>query len=232
MTGGGERGAAPAAFGAIAGDYDRLRRQLIPCFDAFYGAAASLLPLDPGAEPVVLDLGAGTGLLAEAVLRRFPRARLVLLDGAPEMLEVARARFAAVQDRVHLRAGDYAREPLGGPYDAVVSALSIHHLGDAEKRDVYARAFDALRPGGVFVNADNVLGETREAAAEDRATWVAAVRATGISEADLDAALERTKLDRFAPLQAQLGWLRAIGFADVACAFQWRHFAVFGGRRA
>lgn len=223
--------AARAVFEAAASGYDRLRRQLIPCFDGFYGAAVDLLRFDRGAPLRVLDLGAGTGLLAGMVVRRFPRAELTLLDGAEAMLEKARERLASEGARVHFVAGDYRTAPLGGPYDAIVSALSIHHLEDAEKRALYRAAAAALAPGGVFVNADNVCAEDPAAQVLHRAAWIEAIRATGISEAELEAALERTKVDVLAPLGAQLGWLREAGLERVGLFYAWHHFAVFAGSR-
>ena len=218
-------------FDGAAASYDALRRQLIPCFDDFYGIAVDLAAAAPGAAPRVLDLGAGTGLLAERVLRRLPGARVTLLDFSEAMLAHARARFAGSSAAVEIRVGDHATADLGGPWDAIVSALSIHHLPDGEKRRLFARAFAALAPGGVFVNADNVTAEDPAVQARDRAAWIAAIRASGLGEAELAAALERTKVDILAPLAAQLAWLRAAGFAEVDCSYKWRLFAVFSGRR-
>jgi tRNA (cmo5U34)-methyltransferase len=218
-------------FDGAAASYDALRRQLIPCFDDFYGTAVDLAASAPGAAPRVLDLGAGTGLLAERILRRLPAARVTLLDFSEAMLDRARARFAGASAAVALRVGDHATADLGGPWDAIVSALSIHHLPDVEKRRLFERAFAALAPGGVFVNADNVTAEDPVVQARDREAWIAAVRASGLGEAELAAAMERTKVDILAPLAAQLAWLRAAGFAAVDCTYKWRLFAVFSGRR-
>ncbi len=66
-------------FDAVAGDYDRERRQLIPCFDDFYGMALSLVESDHP-SPRILDLGAGTGLFSGMVLHKHPHARLTLMD--------------------------------------------------------------------------------------------------------------------------------------------------------
>lgn len=222
---------ARQTFDGAAAGYDALRRQIIPCFDGFYGAAVDLASGAPGATPRILDLGAGTGLLADLVRRRRPEARLTLIDFSEEMLARARARFAGAAPPVEVRAGDYASAPLGGPWDAVVSALSIHHLPDGDKRRLYARAFDALAPGGVFVNADNVQAEDPAVQARDRAAWIAAIRASGLPEAQIEAAMARTRVDILAPLGPQLGWLREAGFVEVDCVYKWRHFAVFSGRR-
>ena len=218
-------------FDGAAARYDALRRQLIPCFDGFYGMAVELAGAAPGPAPRVLDLGAGTGLLAAELLRRHPSARLTLLDFSEEMLARARARFARGPSEVAIRVGDYLGAALDGPWDAVVSALSIHHLQDEEKRRLYGRVFQALAPGGIFVNADNVTDEDPVVQARDRQGWIDAIRASGLEETELAAALERTRVDVLAPLELQLGWLRGHGFAEVGCAFKWRHFAVFSGRR-
>jgi len=222
---------AKQAFDGAARDYDAFRRQVIPCFDGFYGMALDLLDFAPGAAPRILDVGAGTGLLAGLVARRHPSARLTLLDFSEEMLARARQRFAGAPVPVEIRVGDSRSAPLGGPWDAIVSALSIHHLQDAEKRDLSARAFAALAPGGIFVNADNVCAEDPAVQARDRTAWIEAMRAAGLPEADLRAGLLRTEVDVLAPLALQLGWLRELGFEQVDCAYKWRHFAVFSGRR-
>jgi tRNA (cmo5U34)-methyltransferase len=209
-------------FDRSAGSYDRSRRQLLPCFDAFYGTALERLPFARDAGIRVLDLGAGTGLLSAFIAERFPRARIELVDISEAMLDRARARFAG-ESRLRFHRLDYLREPLGGPYDAVVSALSIHHASADEKVGLYRSAFAALAPGGAFVNADQVPG--------DREAWLREVREGGVSEEDLAAALERMREDRPSAVEDQLRWLEAAGFRGVGCWYRRHIFAVFGGRR-
>ena len=220
------------AFDRAAPSYDALRRLLIPCFDDFYEAALVLLGDAAGKAPRVLDLGAGTGLLAARVLERFPEARLTLVDLSEGMLAQARSRFeGAPPGQVSMVAADYTAGDLGGPYDAVVSALSIHHLEDPAKRALFRHILAALRPGGVFVNADQAAGPTLARDALYRALWLQAVRAAGVSEADLAAARERMTHDRLSPLAAQLGWLEEAGFAEVDCGFKQWSFVVYAGVR-
>ena len=219
-------------FDRAASIYDRTRRQLIPCFDAFYGAVPALVERPSDAELAVLDLGAGTGLMSQQLAHAFPRARFVLVDVAEQMLEVAKQRFAdEPEGRFRFALGDLASFALPPRQDVVVSALAIHHLDHASKRELFARVRDALVPGGVFVNAEQVLAPTHEEECANHDAWIASVRASGVSASDIASALERMTADRLATLDEQLGWLRAAGFENVHCAFQSGRFAVYAGRR-
>jgi tRNA (cmo5U34)-methyltransferase len=142
-----------AVFDKAAKSYDAVRRQLIPCFDDFYGTVARTLPFGSADSFDVLDLGAGTGLLSALLHGQFPKAHLTLVDISDEMLAHARERFAGASD-VQIAVSDYSAEALPGKFDAIVSALSIHHLDDRDKAKLFRRVYDALKPGGAFVNAE------------------------------------------------------------------------------
>ena len=107
-------------FDATAGTYDRARRQLVPCFDDFYRTVLELVPFAADAPIVVLDLGAGTGLLSAFVSAAFRNAQLTLVDVSEEMLARAHERFADRLSNVHFQAMDLASAPLPGQFDLVV----------------------------------------------------------------------------------------------------------------
>jgi tRNA (cmo5U34)-methyltransferase len=223
------RGTLAALFDEAAEGYDRSRRQLVPDFDDFYGALVDAIPYERDAAIRVLDLGAGTGLLSALVARVYPNARITLMDVSPEMLGVARRRFAHEQERFEMRVVDYARKPLSGEYEAVVSALSIHHLDGIEKRELFRKVYGVLRDGGMFVNADQILGPTPEVEARYREAWLRQVRERGVSEKDLSAALVRMGEDRPSTLEEQKAWLVEAGFRQVDCPYKYYGFAVYDG---
>jgi RimJ/RimL family protein N-acetyltransferase/ubiquinone/menaquinone biosynthesis C-methylase UbiE len=161
----------------------------------------------------------------------FPNAELTLLDLATEMLEKAKTRFSQMGKSSRILIGDYVETDWDGLYDLIISGLSIHHLSDPDKERLYQRIYQALKPGGMFVNADQVLGKTPELEKRYRQQWLDSVCALGISDEELKAAKKRMEYDRMATLDAQLGWLKVAGFQDVDCWYKNFSFAVFGGHR-
>ena len=223
---------APASrlFGRDAAGYDDLRRRLIPCFDDFYGTALKLIAESRTvAEIDVLDVGAGTGLFSAMILQRYPVGRLCLLDGSAAMLEQARGRFLE-DNRVEYRLADMSEADLGGQWDIVISALAIHHLPDDGKRDLYRRIRHGLKPGGLFVNAEQVAGPNPIADERYSRIWLEQIRGLGVSEQEIDNARERMSYDRCASVENQLQWLAEAGFSDIDCSFKAWRFAVLSGR--
>jgi tRNA (cmo5U34)-methyltransferase len=220
---------APATFDAHAAGYEAPRRRLIPPFDAFYGTAVDALSLLGRPPRRVLDLGAGTGMLAARVAARYPEAELVLVDGAPAMLEQARETLG---DRAQIVVADLADPLPEGEFDAVVSALAIHHLADEDKRALLHRVRAALPPMGVFVNAEQVAGPHPCFDRYYREWHEASARAAGSDDGEWAASMERMAHDRCSDVESQLRWLRDAGFDAADCLFKDRRFAVLVGRRA
>jgi tRNA (cmo5U34)-methyltransferase len=215
---------APSTFDAHATEYDAARRRLIPPFDSFYGTAVEAVRIAGEAPERVLDLGAGTGMLSAKVHAAFPAAELTLLDGAPRMLEEARAALGT--ERASYVVADLEDPLPAGPWDAIVSALAIHHLADEAKRSLFARAHAGLRPGGVFVDAEQVIGPS-ERFTRLYAEWhESSARAAGSDDAEWEGAVGRMAHDRCATVADQLAWLRAAGFTEADCLFQDHRFAV------
>ncbi len=222
--------AASVLFTRDARGYDDLRRRLIPSFDEFYGTAVKLIQeWQSGANLEVLDVGAGTGLFSAMVLEACPVERLCLLDGSSAMSEQACARVGPKVE-VELHHADMAVADLGGPWDLIVSALAIHHLSDEGKRVLYGRIRHALKPGGLFVNAEQVAGPGAAADQRYQKIWLEGIRRLGVSDHEIDKAAERMLHDKCAAVEDQLCWLRDVGFSDVDCSFKAWRFAVISGR--
>jgi tRNA (cmo5U34)-methyltransferase len=220
-----------AGFDAGAATYDAAREKLVPGFRQLYTAAVRLLPFEPRHAIRVLDLGAGTGLLSAWILLAYPRARMTLVDIAPEMLERARERLRGSSTQPVIHVLDYSQTLPPGEFDAVVSALSIHHLDDARKQRLFHQIRDALAPQGTFINLDQVAGPTPTVDARYHAAWLEDVRQAGATEQEIQRALERMAHDRCSPLAAQLKWLEDAGFQNADCWMKIGRFAVYSGTK-
>ena len=217
-------------FNDHASQYDDQRRKLIPCFDDFYSIPITVLDTKKE-EPQVLDIGAGTGLFSSFLKEKFPQAKLTLIDISEKMMEVAKNRFRSESNVEYVIADytDYAFE--SNKYDFIISSLSIHHLTDEEKRSLYDSLYIALKPGGVFVNADQVLGQTGYIESLYKKDWENKINSNGLTKEEVEAAHERTKLDKMSTLEDQIHWLQQSGFQDVDCLYKYFNFVVLYGRK-
>ncbi len=97
----------------------------------------------------IMDFGAGTGLLASHVAPLV--SRVVAVDISPSMLQ-ALSQKPELKGVVEPRCQDILVQPLGERFDAVVSAMALHHVQDTDR---LLRSFrDHLEPGGQLALAD------------------------------------------------------------------------------
>lgn len=211
-----------------ASEYDLSRHRLIPCYDLFYATAADLTAWSIKVpSPMILDLGAGTGLLSEFVMGKVKSASLYLLDESSDMLAHAQQRMAKYDPKIFIQS---MTEPLPAmTFHAVISSLAIHHLTDENKRDLFKRIYQSLAPGGVFINAEQILGDTEWHQQLYEEMHLNGARALGSDEDEICAAQERMAYDRCATLSDQVAWLREIGFQNADSFFHSFRFAVYAG---
>ena len=208
--------------------YDETIRRFIPGYDVMLAAAARAVA--SARADLAIDLGAGTGALAETLLLHGAAGTVELIDVDAEMLAQARLRLARFGARVRFRQTSFLGELPA--CDAAAASLALHHIPSIDaKRAVYGRIRAALRPGGLFVNADAVMpaGDAEQAAAYE--AWAEHMVASGIERSRaFEHFAEWADEDTYFPLEAELEALRAAGFkAD--CVWRQGPMAVVAGRR-
>ena len=112
-------------------DFLALMHEEVPLYDELQDeTAAATATID---AKRILELGFGTGETTRRVLARHPGAHLLGLDGSSRML-------AAIQvEGAEFRRAELIDPLPEGPFDLVVSCLTLHHLDGAGKRDLFAR---------------------------------------------------------------------------------------------
>jgi tRNA (cmo5U34)-methyltransferase len=123
---------------------ERIRAE-IPGYDDLQDQAVATIPFGPER---VLELGMGTGETTRRLIEAYPDAWVVGLDASPDMVFRARKSYDDVQ---------LARmeDPLpDGPWDLVISVLSVNQLNDDQKQNLCRQVKGQSRSlviGDVFV---------------------------------------------------------------------------------
>jgi trans-aconitate methyltransferase len=110
-------------------------------------------------EGWILDLGCGSGLVAQMLLDRSPAAQIFGVDSSTAMLALARERLAPYGDRAELAQGDLtALDRVDAPSacSAVIAVQSLHHLAEPEYQSAVRWTFAHLAPGGWFFIIDRL----------------------------------------------------------------------------
>jgi tRNA (cmo5U34)-methyltransferase len=114
---------------------ERIRAR-IPRYDELQAEAIAAIPFPPAR---VLELGMGTGETTRRLIEAYPETWVVGLDSSPDMVFRARQAYDDVQ---------LARmeDPLpDGPWDLVISVLSIGDLTDDQQRTLFRRVMEQSR---------------------------------------------------------------------------------------
>ena len=133
---------------------DSIRAE-VPRYDELQERTIEAIPFPPRR---VLELGVGTGETARRLLARYPDAELTGLDSEPEMV------FKAREQGIEVRLARMEDPLPDGPWDLVVAVLSVHHLTDGGKRDLFRRVREQ---SGAMVMGDVVIAERQVAPLEE-----------------------------------------------------------------
>lgn len=213
--------------------FDRIIQQLIPYYDQMLEALVSAIPFEAEYPIRVLDVGCGTGTVAQHILQAFPRSHVTCLDFSEQMIEMAKVKLARF-DRVSYLVQDFREYTPNDSYHAVVSSLALHHLvTDAEKKAFYRKIHQTLLPGGCFYNADVVLGASEHLQSTYMQRWKAFMQRQISKEEVENVWLQKySEEDRPAQLVEQLTWMSDIGYRNVDVLWKYYNFAVYGGVRS
>ena len=219
-------------------------RYFVPDRQSQIRTICSLVP-DLGQPFQILELSCGAGLLAGALLERYPACTIRALDRSHEMLEAARQHLSPFGDRYELGKFDMESKDWRGTgpvYGAVVSSLAVHHLDDAQKAELFRDVLSMLLPGGALLIADIIQpagprGNQYAANAYDDAVRRQAIEIDGHPRAFQQFEREQWNIfrypddpvDRPSRLFDQLKWLEAAGFEQVDVYWMRAGHAIYGG---
>lgn len=99
----------------------------------------------------VLEIGGGSGAMAEAIIHSHGQVNLTTTDVDPAMIQAAQRSLTGLP--IEARQADATALPFADEsFDMVVSFLMLHHVVEWEQ--AVAEVARVLRPGGLFVGYD------------------------------------------------------------------------------
>lgn len=212
-----------------AADYDKKIRQTVPFYDAYFEQAAAAVR-ERFKRPVRwLDIGCGTGRMAESASSSVPLETFVFLAPSPQMLAIARERFPRpCAQFLPLTAAEL---PADGQFDALTAMLVLHYFREEERLHILGRCFSALAPGGILLVLNNIAPECEEEQARQEKEWRAFQLGQGKNPEETEAHLARRGREFFPlPPATDLRLFRQSGFRSAealrASPFQAEYLAI------
>ncbi|KMQ50381.1 type 12 methyltransferase [Chitinispirillum alkaliphilum] len=141
------------------------------------------------------------------------------------MLEVARQRFQGLTN-FNFSISDYSKELPSSKFDLIASALSIHHIDDTNKVNLYSGIFDKLNANGCLINLDQFNASSEIMNQYYDESWYEFIDNSKITGAELDSWLKRRELDKENSIDDTKDLLLKIGFKSVECIYSYMKFGV------
>jgi ubiquinone/menaquinone biosynthesis C-methylase UbiE len=152
------------------------------------------------ADPVVLELGCGTGTFSRRVLDERPSLRLVGCDISPKAVQVAAAACAGYPHARFEVADGTALGQAAGSVDAIIGSSILHHLFPIEA--VLGECFRVVRPGGlIWFSEPNMMNP--QIVVQKNVRWIGRM----LEDTEDETAFFRWRLAKA---------LREVGFQDVS----------------
>ena len=169
----------------------------------------------------VLDLGVGTGITAKCVQEILPSANLTVMDFSEKMIASAGKKLGI--GKVAYLTGDYTTAVFEkGKYNLILSVIGMHHQSDVNKLLMFNKIYRALDPDtGIFIFADLMTFRDPLVAARNAALHYHHLVENAADERTLEEwAHHHMYLNKLAPVEDQLDWLKQVGFVNVQVLFQ------------
>ena len=240
----------------MADNYDKMCQLIVPGYDFLQDTLINILEFEDMDNIILLDLGAGSGILIEKILKEFPGSTCYYLDSSDEFTSVAKKRLQKYKNRVKYIKSNFCRNwesEITEKPTVITSMSAIHHLSNENKKKLYKKCYDALEEGGWFFNIDEMKTLTENAYLKSLNYWVYHVEKQGnlISEDLIDSYSELMKQfnnwkkrnvdnvhlpkqegdDIHESFLVQLDWLKEIGFDETDIFSKHLLWCLIGGKK-
>lgn len=110
----------------------------------------------PTEQVKILDLGCGTGLELEEILKKTPLSEIVCVDISLEMLKKLKNKYGNYNVKI-VNANFLDINYAENKYDFVISVMALHHFLRDDKLKIYKNIYSSLKDNGMFINSDYII---------------------------------------------------------------------------
>ncbi len=172
----------------------------------------------------ILCVGVGTGAEMISLAQAFPQWQFTAVEPAPAMLDVCRgkAEESGIASRCTFHEGYLDSLPASEPFDAATCLLVSQFIKQAEERShFFGQIAQRLRPGGILINSDLVLGLSPSVHESLFEVWLRMLGGSGWSKEDIEKmrAAWRLNITALTPPEIEV-IISASGFDTPALFFQ------------
>jgi len=205
----------------------------IPDFNYAHQLLLDALAIHLPQPAVGVELGAGTGRVSRMLLEALPQLQLTLVDLSPNMLAGAAERLAPYGDRVRVQVHDIFGPRLEFSPESLDGVVSVFAICHARGSDVYAELYRRicawLKPGGLFICYDHILGDSPALTALNALGWHRLLLASQSAADAREGIVGTYQEDSPLSLRQHLALLGAAGFSVADVLYKRDIFAIYLG---
>lgn len=134
--------------------YDEKIKRTIPYYEDLYKQAADVINTYQQKALTWMDVGSGTGKMAEAAFRKSDITRFTFCDSCEDMIRIARSRFPL--PNAEFIVSDIRNISFLDEFDVVTAIQVFHYFHKEDRIEAIKKCFRALKPGGIFITFENL----------------------------------------------------------------------------
>ena len=208
-------------FDARAEGYDQHMQANVVDYEEFYSSIAE--PIAFTEKPLtIMDIGCGTGIELSYILDKAPNAKIYCNDISSGMLSRLKDKHSEYHDQFVFIEGSYLELNLPNvTFDYVISVMTLHHLDEKLKINLYRVLRNLLKTNGIYIEGDFVVNQVEsEKYTKIYQEHLMQIARNGIYHIDIPFTVEK-----------QLRCIRNAGFTDIDLLWKKKKAAVFVAKK-
>lgn len=198
-----------------AEDYDEKIKQTLPYYDEFYVQITDIVYSMYGYSNINwLDVGCGTGKMAETAFSRLSIENFTFCDYSQEFIDISKQRFS--KSRANFIVADIRKINFSNKFDVVTAVQVNHYFNKIDRATVIRNCYNALKSNGMFITFENFAPESKITEQLYLRRWKTYQQVRGKTEKESDNHIRRYGNDYFPiTLRQHIELIKNCGFKAV-----------------